>query len=154
MAKEIERKFLVIGDSYEEMSFKKCDIIQGYISAKKESTVRIRIKDDSAFITIKGITQNISRDEWEYQIPLSDAKEMLLKLPVGNLIEKTRYYINYGRRTWEVDKFRGVHEGLVIAEIEIEAEDENINLPPFVREEVTGNVNYYNSVLSGVNLLE
>ncbi len=150
MPKEIERKFLVINSSYLQLASKSHNIKQGYISANKNTTVRIRIKDDTAFITIKGTTIGFSRDEWEYPIPLCDANEIISNLSCGKIIEKTRYIVNFKGHTWEIDEFHGVHEGLVIAEIELTDEKESFPIPSFVGEEVTGNVNYYNSILAGI----
>lgn len=149
MAKEIERKFLVKTTHYKDIAKVKHSIKQGYLSTIKEATVRVRIKDQSAFITIKGISNGATRDEWEYPIPVSDAIEML-SLCQGNVIEKERYIVELMGYTWEVDEFHGAHEGLVVAEIELKDEKETFPIPPFIGEEVTGNVAYYNSTLAGV----
>ena len=149
MAKEIERKFFVKSSEYRDIATAKCCIKQGYLSTHKESTVRVRIKDKSAFITIKGISNGATRDEWEYSIPVSDAIEML-SLCQGNVIEKERYIVELMGYTWEVDEFHGAQEGLVVAEIELKDENETFPIPPFIGEEVTGNVAYYNSTLAGV----
>lgn len=149
MAKEIERKFLVKTTHYKDIAKVKHSIKQGYLSTIKEATVRVRIKDQSAFITIKGISNGATRDEWEYSIPVSDAIEML-SLCQGNVIEKERYIVELMGYTWEVDEFHGAHEGLVVAEIELKDEKETFPIPPFIGEEVTGNVAYYNSTLAGV----
>lgn len=145
MAVEIERKFLVISDSYRDYATHKCTIKQGYLSRKPESTVRIRIKDDRGFITIKGITVGAARKEWEYPIPVADAMEML-RLCEGAIISKTRYFVPFGDLTWEIDEFDSPRR-LTIAEVELSSEDENITLPPFVGHEVTGDPAYYNSNL-------
>lgn len=149
MAKEIERKFLVKTTNYRDFANEKHSIKQGYLSTRKEATVRVRINNQSAFITIKGISNGATRDEWEYSIPESDAVEML-KLSQGVIIEKTRYIVEYEGYVWEVDEFHGVHEGLVIAEIELNDEKETFPIPPFIGEEVTGNVAYYNSTLARI----
>ncbi|MBQ9076738.1 MAG: CYTH domain-containing protein [Muribaculaceae bacterium] len=149
MAKEIERKFLVVNESYKLSASRIDDLKQGYISLQKESTVRIRIKNDSAFLTIKGMTMGMTRDEWEYAIPVDAAEEMLSKIACGRIIDKTRYIVPYGNHTWEIDEFHGYHEGLVVAEIELKAEDESFPLPPFIGKEVTGDAAYYNSTLAG-----
>lgn len=149
MAKEIERKFLVKSSEYRDIATAKCSIKQGYLSTHKESTVRVRIKDKSAFITVKGISNGITRDEWEFSIPVDDALEML-RICQGNIIEKERYVVDYMGSIWEVDEFHGVHDGLVVAEIELKDENETFPIPPFIGEEVTGNVAYYNSTLAGV----
>lgn len=149
MAKEIERKFLVKSSEYRDIATAKCSIKQGYLSTHKESTVRVRIKDKSAFITVKGISNGITRDEWEFSIPVDDALEML-RICQGNIIEKERYVVDYMGCIWEVDEFHGVHDGLVVAEIELKDENETFPIPPFIGMEVTGNVAYYNSTLAGV----
>ncbi len=149
MAKEIERKFLVISDLYKNMATSINNIKQGYLSSKKEATIRVRIKDNDAYITIKGVTYGVTRDEWEYLIPECEAVEML-KLSQGVIIEKTRYIVEYEGYVWEVDEFHGVHDGLVVAEIELTDEKETFPIPPFIGEEVTGNVAYYNSTLARV----
>ena len=148
MAKEIERKYIVINDVYKTLAYECSYIKQGYISTEKESTIRIRIIDKEAFITIKGITIGITRNEWEYKIPYSDACEMLDNITKGNLIEKRRYYLNHCGYKWEIDEFLGSHAGLVIAEIELKEEDEIFPLPVFVGKEVTDNPIYYNSTLA------
>lgn len=147
MAKEIERKYLVVDDSYKSMSTESHHIIQGYLSLKKEATVRLRIADDVAYITIKGINKGAIRNEWEYPIPIEDARE-LLQLASGTIIEKIRHIVHYGEHKWEVDEFGGNNVGLVVAEIELRAEDEQFPLPPFIGQEVTGDPNYYNSALA------
>lgn len=149
MAKETERKFLVKTTDYRDIANEKHNIKQGYLSTRKEATVRVRIKNQSAFVTIKGISNGATRDEWEYSIPESDAAEML-KLSQGVIIEKTRYIVEYEGYVWEVDEFHGVHQGLIIAEIELTDEKETFPKPPFVGEEVTGNAAYYNSTLARV----
>lgn len=149
MAKEIERKFLVISDDYKVLARAKHHIQQGYLSTRKEATIRVRIKDESAFLTIKGINAGITRDEWEYPIPLSDAVEMM-RLSQGSIIDKTRYIVEYENQIWEIDEFKGVHQGLILAEIELNDEAETFPIPQFIGEEVTGNVNYYNSTLARI----
>ncbi len=147
MSKEIERKYLVVDDSYKSMSTESHHIIQGYLSLNKEATVRLRIADDVAYITIKGINKGAIRNEWEYPIPIEDAREML-QLASGTIIEKIRHIVHYGEHKWEVDEFGGNNVGLVVAEIELRAEDEQFPLPPFIGQEVTGDPNYYNSALA------
>ena len=147
MAKEIERKFLVINDSFVKMSEKVIHIEKGYISHRPEGTVRVRIKADKGYITIKSKNEGASRDEWEYEIPVHDAKQMLDTVCEGNIIIKDRHIVSYGNHTWEIDVFHGKNEGLTVAEVELKNADENITLPPFIGEEVTGNAKYYNSNL-------
>ncbi len=149
MAKEIERKFLVKSNDYKDFAKAKHHIQQGYLSTRKEATIRVRIKDNFAFLTIKGINAGITRDEWEYPIPMNDAIEML-KLCDNNIVEKQRYVVEFEGYTWEIDEFHGVHEGLIVAEIELTDEKKTFPIPSFIGEEVTGNVNYYNSTLAGI----
>ena len=148
MAKEIERKFLVSDDSYKAMSTACHHICQGYISMRKEGTVRVRVRDYNAFLTVKGINRGAVRDEWEYPVPVADAMEMLRSVTEGNVIEKHRYIVPFRGKTWEVDAFGGALSGLVLAEVELTAADEAVELPPFVGEEVTGDSRYYNSSLA------
>ena len=149
MALEIERKFLVINDDYRLMASKSVNIKQGYLYTRKESTVRIRVKNNQAYITIKGINTGATRCEWEYSIPYDDAIEMMA-LSQGVVIDKIRYIVEYEGFIWEIDEFKGAHDGLVVAEIELKDENETFPIPPFIGEEVTGNVAYYNSTLAGV----
>lgn len=148
MAKEIERKFLVISDVYKDLAYKNQYIKQGYISTSKDVTIRIRILDNESVITIKGETTGITRNEWEYPIPYREAVEMLGTITQGIVIEKKRYYVNYCGHLWEIDEFMGKHIGLTVAEIELRAEDEIFSLPPFIGKEVTGDSAYYNSSLA------
>lgn len=149
MALEIERKFLVINDIYRLMASKSYNLKQGYLSTRKDATVRVRIKNKNAFITIKGLNKGATRCEWEYSIPYDDAIEMMA-LSQGVVIDKIRYIVEYEGFIWEIDEFKGAHEGLVVAEIELKDENETFPIPPFIGEEVTGNVAYYNSTLAGV----
>ena len=149
MALEIERKFLVINDIYRLMASKSYNIKQGYLSTRKDATVRVRIKNKNAFITVKGLNKGATRCEWEYSIPYDDAIEMMA-LSQGVVIDKIRYIVEYEGFIWEVDEFKGDHDGLVVAEIELKDENETFPIPPFIGEEVTGNVAYYNSTLAGV----
>lgn len=150
MAKEIERKFTVVNDSYKALAICSHSIRQGYLSVDKDATIRVRIKDDSAYLTIKGVSVGAVRDEWEYPIPLADAERMIADLSKGRTIEKIRHIVKHEGRIWEIDEFKGRHAGLVIAEIELKAEDEKFPLPCFIGEEVTGDVSYYNSSLAGI----
>ncbi len=147
---EIERKFLVRG-SFKEQSFKSLDIKQGYLCTDPARTVRIRIREDKGFITIKGDgnASGTTRFEWEKEIPRVEA-ESLLVLAQSGIIDKTRYLIRNtdGQHVWEVDEFHGMHEGLVIAEIELSSEDDAFDRPSWLGEEVTGDIRYYNSYLS------
>jgi adenylate cyclase len=148
MALEIERKFLVIGEFRSEALESK-SIIQGYICSGQGRTVRIRIRDDKAYITIKGSTgpTGFTRYEWEKEIPLTDADE-LIRLCENSLVEKTRYIIKHGDHLFEVDEFLGENAGLIIAEVELKSEDEHFEKPSWLGKEVTGDPRYYNSYLS------
>lgn len=146
MSIEIEHKYLVVSDVYRQMSKGSCRIRQGYLCREPERTVRVRVKDEKAYLTVKGITRGDKRAEFEYEIPYSDVEEML-RLCVGGIIDKTRYYVEFGGNLWEVDEFHGGHEGLVVAEIELPVSTHDYLLPFFVGEEVTGNPAYYNSNL-------
>lgn len=147
MVKEIERKFLVSG-SFKHLSYTHQHIVQGFLSSVPERVVRIRIKGEKGFITIKGISNNsgMSRFEWEKEIPYIEARA-LLNLCEPGVIEKTRYLIKSGSHTWDVDEFHGENEGLVVAEIELGSEDEIFEKPAWIGEEVTGDVKYFNSML-------
>lgn len=146
MAKEIERKFLLVGDDWRELA-KGTLYRQGYLNSAKERTVRVRTIDDKGFLTIKGITTGATRVEYEYEIPHSDCTEMLDNLAEQPIIEKARYKIEFGGFIWEVDEFFGVNKGLVVAEIELKSEDQAFERPSWVGEEVTGDPRYYNSNL-------
>lgn len=139
MATETERKFLVKGE-FRHLATREINIIQAYLSIDPDKTIRIRIADDKAFITIKGRASagSISRGEWEFPVPLSDASEMM-KLCIKGRIVKTRYLIPAGKHTWEVDVFHNENDGLVIAELELSSDDENFEKPGWLGEEVTGN---------------
>ncbi|WP_189414991.1 CYTH domain-containing protein [Cellvibrio zantedeschiae] len=145
MAIEIERKFLVVNDSWR--SAIAVYFCQGYLNRSKERTVRIRVAGDQGFLTIKGASKGASRTEFEYEIPLADAKQMLA-LCDGPLIEKYRRKISFAGMLWEVDEFLGDNQGLVVAEIELESEEQAFEKPDWLGEEVTQDVRYYNSNLS------
>jgi len=146
MPDEIERKFLVVGDTW-RIGTTGCRYVQGYLSRDPERIVRVRLAGDRAFLTIKGISQGISRLEFEYAIPTADA-EALLKLCAGPLIEKTRTVVAYRGKRWEVDEFAGDNLGLILAEIELPSEGEPFDLPPWAGAEVSADPRYYNSCLS------
>ena len=146
MAKEIERTFLVDDDSFRKMSSFTVHILQGYLNRDPERTVRIRIRNDSAFFTVKGKTVGCERDEFEYEIPLEDGLEML-KLCSGKILDKTRYMVPFGNFVWEVDEYHGDLQGLIVAEVELPNANVDVPLPPFVGIEVTGDPKYYNSQL-------
>lgn len=146
---EIERKFLVKSNDFKEVAFTQHKIAQGYLSSIPERTVRVRIKGQKGFITIKGISNQggMSRFEWENEIPLDEAQE-LLKLCEKGKIEKTRYEVKIGKHIVEVDEFYGENEGLIMAEIELESEDEVFEKPEWLGVEVTSDTRYYNAYLS------
>ena len=146
MAKEIERTFLVDDDSFREMAAFQFHILQGYLNRDPERTVRVRIRNDSAFLTVKGKTVGCERDEFEYEIPLEDGLEML-KLCEGKILDKTRYIVPYEGFNWEVDEYHGEHEGLIVTEVELPDAKTEVKLPPFAGKEVTGDPRYYNSQL-------
>lgn len=148
MAQEIERKFLVDGDFRSE-AFKAVRITQGYLSSVPERTVRVRVKDDNGYITVKGVgdESGVSRFEWEKEIPVDDARE-LLRICEPGVIDKTRYLVKVGIHTFEVDEFYGDNEGLTVAEVELSDPNEAFGKPSWLGEEVTGDKRYYNSFLS------
>ncbi len=147
MAQEIERKFLVKGE-YKSKAKKQTRITQGYLSSIPERTVRVRIKGDKGFITIKGIGNDsgASRYEWEKEIAVNEVEE-LLKICEPGVIDKTRFLVDAGMHTFEVDEFYGDNQGLVVAEVELKAEDEAFEKPEWLGVEVTGDVKYFNSML-------
>ncbi len=146
---EIERKFLVVSNAFKSDALRKSHIAQGYLSAVPERTVRVRIKDEKGFLTIKGKSNKtgLSRFEWEKEILISEAKELLLLCEKG-VIEKIRYEIQVGQHVFEVDEFSGENEGLLIAEIELQSESEYFEKPSWLGQEVTQDHRYYNSYLS------
>ena len=146
MAKEIERTFLVDDDSFKDMAVITVHILQGYLNRDPERTVRVRILNDSAFLTVKGKTKGFERDEFEYEVPLEDGLQMM-NLCEGRKINKTRYIVPFEGFTWEVDEYHGDLEGLVVTEVEMDNPKAEITLPPFAGREVTGDPKYYNSQL-------
>jgi len=145
---EIEKKFLVTGEQFKQDAEKQVRIVQGYLSTVPERTVRIRIKDDSGYLTIKGkgSESGACRYEWEKEISVTDANE-LLKLCEAGVIDKTRFLVKSGKHTFEVDEFYGDNQGLIVAEVELEDEDEGFDKPQWIAEEVTGQDKYYNAML-------
>lgn len=146
MSVEIERKFLVYEDLIPEAD-EEITMVQAYLQAEPERTVRVRIAGDQAFLTIKGIMHGISRSEFEYEIPLQDAEE-LIKLAVWEPIKKVRHLIFQHGKKWEVDFFEGENQGLILAEVELQNEDETVDLPSWIKREVTGDFHYHNSFLA------
>lgn len=147
MAKEIERKFLVKNNSWKQKG-KAILYCQGYLTTGNTTTVRIRIIHEKAFLTIKGKTVNASRDEFEYEIPLADARDMLNSLATIPCIEKYRSTFTDNGHIWEVDEFIGDNKGLIVAEVELQSESEEVTLPDWVGVEVTGDAKYYNANLA------
>jgi CYTH domain-containing protein len=145
---EIERKFLVKDDSYRQLAYSSSRILQGYICSGHGRTVRVRRRDRSAFLTIKGPSADggLSRYEFEKEITLDEAKHLFALCEPG-IIDKTRYLVRSGQHVFEVDEFYGENQGLVIAEVELSAPDEPYEKPDFIGEEVTGDRRYYNSYL-------
>ncbi|QIZ77445.1 CYTH domain-containing protein [Ferrimonas lipolytica] len=148
MSLEIERKYLVKDDSYKALAYKQTRIIQGYLSSVPERTVRVRIKGETGILTIKGIgsASGASRFEWEQEIPLEEAKS-LLEICEPGVIDKTRYLVKFAEHTYEVDEFYGDNDGLTVAEVELDSEQQTVVKPTWLAEEVTGDVRYYNSML-------
>lgn len=146
MSIEIERKFLVLDDSYKEGATP-VRIVQGYICSSEEKVVRVRIKGERAYLTLKDSTVGFSRHEFEYQIPAADARTMIDTMCDGEVIDKTRWVVDFGGYTWEVDEFHGDNQGLVVAEIELEHADAKFDLPDWIGREVTGEERYYNACL-------
>ena len=146
---EIERKFLVTSNEFIKLATRHNRIVQGYLSSSPERTVRVRIKGDKGYLTIKGESNEsgLSRFEWEKEIPIEEA-EQLLQLCEKGVIDKTRYEVIVGSHVYEVDIFTNENEGLTIAEVELNNEDENFEKPVWLGKEVTGDIKYYNSYLS------
>lgn len=148
MAQEIERKFLVSGDSWKSAVESSARLQQGYLSTSAKATVRVRIYNDrEAVLTLKGKTEGISRAEFEYAIPLEDARE-LMEMSRPHVIEKRRYNVPFEAHTWEVDVFEGLHAGLILAEVEMTSVDEHVHLPDWVGREVSHDDRYANASLS------
>ena len=145
---EIERKFLVLDDSYKSLSYAHSHIMQGYICSERGRTVRVRIRDSRAYSTIKGpSTDNgLTRYEFEQEIPLVDA-EQLMQLCEPGIIDKTRWLVKSGDHTFEVDEFHGENDGLIVAEVELRDATDVVEIPHFIGKEVTGDRRYYNSQL-------
>ena len=146
MVIEIERKFLVKGDGWRDLA-EPVSYVQGYLLADEQRTVRIRIAGDSGYLTIKGESGGMSRNEFEYNIPVGDARK-LLKMRIASIVEKKRSRIEWKGKVWEVDEFEGKNKGLILAEIELKSEDEIFTVPPWIGDEVTGDIRYYNAYLS------
>jgi len=146
MGQEIEKKFLIINDDWRGLAEGK-HYCQGYLNSEKGRTVRIRTIHDRGILTIKGASKGATRLEYEFDIPIKDARELLDKLCYKPLIEKNRHKIHFAGFIWEVDEFKGENEGLLFAEIELEYEGQKFEKPHWIGEEVTGDERYYNSNL-------
>lgn len=147
MGQEIERKYLITGE-FKSKAIKSLQIKQGYLSSIPERTVRVRIQDNQGFLTIKGSNKknSISRFEWEKEITKEEANELIQLCEVG-IIDKIRYIVPFGDKIIEVDEFYGENKGLILAEIELDDENENIEIPNWLGKEVTADPRYYNSML-------
>jgi adenylate cyclase len=147
MATEIERKFLVTGDSWKQAIKSESVLKQGYIANQPNATVRVRISKGKAHLNIKSATKGIRRAEFEYEIPVADAGELLEQVAEGPIIDKIRYKVECGKHTWDLDVFHGENSGLVMAEVELQDEDEAFEKPDWAGEEVSGDPRYYNASL-------
>ena len=146
MGIEIERKFLVVNDSW-RAGAKGTRYVQGYLQSGV-CTVRVRIEGSVAKLAIKGRAKGIARSEFEYEIPMADARTMLQEMTISSLVRKTRYVVPHAGKKWEIDVFEGDNAGLIVAEIELESEDEIFDLPPWAGDEVTADRRYSNASLA------
>lgn len=142
---EIERKFLVASDDWQPAN-RKMTIRQAYLAIGETSTIRVRLSDEAAWLTIKGKTVGIVRPEFEYELPLTEAEEIAQLSPYP-VIEKTRYFVDHDGLTWEIDVFAGANEGLIVAEVELERADQSVEIPDWVGPEVTGDYRYHNAYM-------
>ncbi|MBK1673150.1 adenylate cyclase [Ectothiorhodospira shaposhnikovii] len=147
MGLEIEKKFLVVSDAWKQQASRCVQYRQGYLCGNERTSIRIRISDASAHLNIKSATLGVRRQEYEYAIPAEDARELLDTLCIHPLIEKTRHFVPHGDHVWEVDVFEGDNAGLVVAEVELRHIDDSPSLPPWVGDEVSHDVRYYNTSL-------
>ncbi len=148
MPQEIERKYLLSSNAWKALSHQSIRMHQGYLCNNSQSSVRIRIENQAANINIKSMTVGISRAEYEYSIPVEEAKELLDTLCKKPQVQKTRYLVSHSGKLWEIDEFKGDNKGLIVAEIELESEDEVIELPEWVGKEVSHHERYYNMRLA------
>lgn len=148
MATEIEHKFLVANDDWRALVSHSAVFKQGYLNSDETSSVRVRIAGEQAWLNIKSATIGTHRLEFEYEIPLADADQIIATLCHKPLIEKTRHFVNDGQHVWEIDVFAGENQGLIVAEIELSAIGEEFNKPSWLGKEVTADVRYYNNNLS------
>lgn len=147
MATEIEHKFLLVNDDWRKLINHSVAYRQGYLSNNKSASVRIRIASDMANINVKGMTIGLQRPEYEYPVPLSDAHEMLDQLCLRPMIEKTRHFVEYGGKIWEIDEFAGDNAGLLVAEVELKQIGEKFDIPDWAGRDVSGIERYYNVAL-------
>lgn len=154
MAIEIERRFLVSGSQWRQSANTGTDYRQGYLSIDQERTIRVRVSNDGAYITVKGPMIGFIRSEYEYSIPTQDAEQMLQTVCLQPIIEKTRYRLTYQDVDWEIDEFHSQNRGLIVAEVELEAENQVFEPPEWIGEEVTENPRYLNSQLVAHPFLE
>jgi adenylate cyclase len=147
MGIEIERKFLLANDNWRDKTEKSTQFCQGYLQGSEKSSVRIRIEGDKSNLNIKGATLGVKRQEFEYPIPMEDAKDLLSTLCDEPLVEKTRHYITAGKHVWEIDEFAGDNEGLIVAEIELDDENDTFEAQDWLGQEVSHEKRYYNSML-------
>ena len=148
MAIEVEHKFLLANDDWRKEVNRSIDFRQGYLSSQSSSSIRVRIANNQAWLNIKSATIGNWRNEYEYEIPLEDANEIIDNLCRKPLIEKTRHFVEYAQHCWEIDEFKGENEGLIVAEIELTSIDETFSKPGWVGREVTDDLRYYNNNLS------
>ncbi len=146
MGKEIERKYLVTSDTWRDLA-EGTHYKQGYLNSTKERVVRVRTIDENAFMTVKGLTRGATRLEFEYSIPVDDAITLLDELCEQPIIDKHRYKVAYEGLIWEIDEFHGENEGLIVAEVELESEDQQFEKPNWIGEEVSSDPRYFNSNL-------
>ena len=144
MAKEIERKFLLADDAWRNHVERSERMVQGYLNGEGPVSLRARIAGPRAWLNIKSRTLGISRDEFEYEIPLADAERMLGHLTTGPVIDKTRHFVRHGGLLWEIDEFHGENDGLIVAEVELEHVDQPFDRPAWLGEEVSHDARYYN----------
>lgn len=148
MATEIERKFLVCSEAWRGQVEHSERYVQGYLASTASSSIRVRVSDERAWLNIKRATPGVQRSEYEYPIPINDAREVLDHLCEGHLIEKTRYPVRYAGSRWEVDVFEGDNAGLTVAEIELDSPEQLFDRPPWLGEEISHDQRYYNNMLS------
>ena len=147
MGTEIERKYTLKNDDWRKEIIRSERMVQGYLAGNERTSVRIRVTGEKANLNIKSATLGIFRQEYEYDLPLADAEKMLDDLCEKPVIDKIRHYISHDGKTWEIDEFSGENEGLIVAEVELESENETFNLPAWVKEEVSHDPRYYNVIL-------